>query len=393
MEFSEKQYANRNRLKIRVSHFRGSVLARTSRASIQFNTTNSMNQSSGAVEGRGRYYPELDGLRALAALMVMAFHLAQAGIHIPGPLTFGQTGVDLFFVLSGFLITSILLQARPGDWDEVKTFYVRRSLRIFPLYFGYLIGSSLLGELPSWQYWVYLQNFAIAWGVPVAGPGHFWSLAVEEQFYLVWPFLVLFSPRRWLAPILWAMVFTSAGLGFYFSPGASFYLTFTRLGGLAAGALLAVAHRRNLLEPHRRLLQVGILVFAVPMVGIGLVFRNVGLTWFVVVKYLLVTGFYACVVATQLVGSDSVASKFLRARGLRFIGRISYGLYVFHPAVFAFCLKRSVALPMWLQASIAITAAFAISVASWYGFERHFIKLKNRWAPEPRSSPHALVEV
>ncbi len=361
-----------------------------------FDFKNRMKQSSGTVEGRGRYHPELDGLRALAALMVMAVHLAEAGIHLPGPVSFGNTGVDMFFVLSGFLITTILLRAKPGDWDEVKTFYVRRSLRIFPLYFGYLIVSSLLGYLASWPYWVYLQNFADAWNVPVAGPRHFWSLAVEEQFYLVWPFLVLFSPRRWLVPTLFAMIFMSAGLRFFVvrpNPDFFYYLTFTRLDGLAAGALLAVAYGRNSLEPHRRLLQAGAVVFAATMVGIGVVFRDLGLTWFVTIKYLIITGFYACVVATQLVGSGSLMSKFLRVRWLRFIGRISYGLYVFHPAVFGFCLKHSDALPTWLRVIIAITAAFAISVVSWYGFERHFIKLKDRWAPEPRSTPQAPVEV
>jgi peptidoglycan/LPS O-acetylase OafA/YrhL len=277
----------------------------------------------------------------------------------------------------------------------VKIFYIRRALRIFPLYFGFLILYSLLGSVPSWQYWVYLQNVANAWRVPMVGPGHFWSLAVEEQFYLVWPFLVLFSPRRWLVPILWIMILASAGLRFFLAPRhvGVFTLTFTRLDGLAAGALLAVAYGRNALEPHRRLLQTGLVVFAVPMAVMGMVFRNEGTTWFAVVKYLIIAGFYSCVVGTQLVGSDSPASKFLRARWLRFIGRISYGLYVFHPAVFVVCLTRLAGFSEWVQAITAIMATFAISVASWYGFERHFIKLKVRWAPERKSAPHAPVEI
>jgi len=90
--------------------------------------------------------------------MVMVFHLGQYGIHIPGPITFGQTGVDLFFVLSGYLITSILLRSRSGDWSEVKVFYSRRALRIFPLYFGYLILFAMLDQIPSWQYWLYVQK-------------------------------------------------------------------------------------------------------------------------------------------------------------------------------------------------------------------------------------------
>ena len=155
-----------------------------------------MNQSSGAVEGRGRYYPELDGLRALAALMVMAFHLAQAGIPLPGPVTFGKTGVDLFFVLSGFLITGILFDTR-DDSHFFKRFFARRSLRIFPVF--YLVVAILLALTPIVHYeWraghllflVYMGNFlgnhdfSLYEVLSAAHPtfkvaiGHFWSLCV-----------------------------------------------------------------------------------------------------------------------------------------------------------------------------------------------------------------------
>ncbi len=342
-----------------------------------------------------RYYPELDGLRACAALIVMVFHLKQAGIPIPGPVTFGQTGVDLFFVLSGFLITSILLRAERGDWNEVKIFYIRRSLRIFPLYFGYLILFSLLIGPPGWQFWVYMQNFAFAWGNAIVGPTHFWSLAVEEQFYLVWPFLVLFLPRNRLVPALLALICFSAVLRFQLvSRGIEiFYFTLTRLDGLAAGAILAVANNRSMIEAHRRSLQAGIVVFGVLMIGIGMAFKGEDLAWFATAKYMLVTGFYTCVIATQVIGSSSLASRCFRARWLRFVGRISYGLYVFHPAVFAFCVKHLAGFPIWIQALAGILGAFIISVASWYCFERHLIKLKDRWVPEARSAPRALVEV
>lgn len=94
------------------------------------------------------YFPQLDGVRAIAALMVMGFHFCQFK-NIAGVAVFGQTGVDLFFVLSGFLITTILLVAEPRDWHEIRTFYLRRTLRIFPLYYAYLIAASLLGSAIS----------------------------------------------------------------------------------------------------------------------------------------------------------------------------------------------------------------------------------------------------
>jgi peptidoglycan/LPS O-acetylase OafA/YrhL len=171
-----------------------------------------------------------------------------------------------------------------------------------------------------------------------------------------------------------------------------FYLTFTRLDGLAAGAILAVAYSRSVMEPYRRLLQAGIVVFGALMIVIGMVFRGEGLVWFAGVKYLLVTGFYTCIIATQVAGSSSFASRCLRARWLRFVGRISYGLYVFHPGVFAFCVRHLPGFPMWFRGFTGVATTFIISIASWYCFERHMLKLKDRWVPVPRPTPRALVE-
>ena len=153
-----------------------------------------------------KYYPALDGTRAIAALLVLVFHAMQEGLPLPKLVNFGQTGVDLFFVLSGFLITSILLAARPRDWSEVRTFYARRSLRIFPLYYLALCFCALFLFPVNWPFWIYLENFWMSAGREVAGPGHLWSLAVEEQFYLVWPCLVLFVPRRFLLKILTGLI-------------------------------------------------------------------------------------------------------------------------------------------------------------------------------------------
>src|SRR5262249_40880734 len=156
----------------------------------------------------GAYMPQLDGLRAVAVLAVVAHHT------LPGPLVDalnpGAAGVRLFFVLSGFLITGILLgcresMAQQGAGQALASFYARRFLRIFPLYYFALAVVLLAGvqEARDGAAWhlAYLSN---VYGVRQGWLGslaHFWSLAVEEQFYLVWPALVLSLPRPWLGPL------------------------------------------------------------------------------------------------------------------------------------------------------------------------------------------------
>ncbi len=156
-----------------------------------------------------KYYKELDGVRGIAALMIMTFHFFQpiipnttTLIYINKFIKFGQTGVSLFFVLSGFLITRILLSTKEKS-GYFLTFYIRRALRIFPLYYGFLIiyyflinpylyNASNLSFSTQFYYWFYLQNIADTFGWAANGPFHFWSLAVEEHFYLFWPLLVYY---------------------------------------------------------------------------------------------------------------------------------------------------------------------------------------------------------
>ena len=194
-----------------------------------------------------RYIPELDGLRALAIVGVLLFHL-----HVPGA-EFGWAGVQLFFVLSGFLITGILLNSKARS-DYFSRFYVRRTLRIFPIYFlllGLVLVYALLRRLPysgfPW-YAFYFQNYYIGWtSNHTQFPGlfaHTWSLAVEEQFYLLWPLIVwVLSPRSLIAFCCMLIV---GGLTFQIAVGAitmNHFLADAALpscaAALALGALLA----------------------------------------------------------------------------------------------------------------------------------------------------------
>ena len=215
---------------------------------------------------QGRYYIALDGARGIFFLCILSLHALEVWNHLPLPsalrlpyaaLQWSWMAVDMFFVLSGFLITGILLQMR-GVRYATRTFYFRRALRIFPPYYLVL---ALLAVWFVWEagtvaavvdkshvsYWVYLQNLHIArngWGDfrPVT---HLWSLAVEEQFYLLWPLLVLMLPIRRLWWILTGMFFMAILLrvGMVLngeSPIAVYVLLFTRLDDLAAGSLLAL---------------------------------------------------------------------------------------------------------------------------------------------------------
>src|SRR5205085_517803 len=210
--------------------------------------------SSTRVTSDRRILP-LDGLRAIAIVLVLAFHFA------PKQAPFGWLGVDLFFVLSGFLITGILVRTRELP-NRFRTFYARRALRIFPLYYAMLIVAFLVlppvcalcrrppvaDQLP---YWLYYSNFiGHTFHLPVSF-GHFWSLAVEEHYYAVWPFVIFAAgPRRArmicalliAIAIVWRFAFAVVGA----PPETTFGFTPARIDGLALGSLLSLIDLQRL---------------------------------------------------------------------------------------------------------------------------------------------------
>ena len=341
---------------------------------------------SAAVADTRPYFPELDGLRAIAALMVMVFHFGPIN-YFPHIIIFGQTGVDLFFVLSGFLITTILLQSPHGDWSEVRKFYIRRSLRIFPLYYGSLFVLIAVGWAAPLWYWFYLQNFPLAFAQIYLGPTHYWSLAVEEQFYLVWPFLVLFWPRRRLAAAMWAAVAVAIALRMALVPTHFIWFVFTptRLDGLAGGGLLALLYLRGSLGRAKGRMA-GLLVFAIGLLAVqAATSHGNGLYWVEVTKFSASALLYACVIGLLITTKESPIHKFLRSSPMRGLGRVSYGLYVYHPFVF-FMTKYAwvTRLHPLVQALVLFMIVYLISWLSWYGFEKRFVDLKQRLAPEKR---------
>ena len=204
------------------------------------------------------HIPALDGLRGIAIILVMLFHLTYFLPGVPLDVAFlrltnyGWTGVDLFFVLSGFLITGILLEAK-GTPNYFKNFYARRALRIFPLYYGFVAFLIFVYPLAAAQFraerdilvenrwWVlgYAVNWIVAWtgdfGRTPLGTGGFWSLAIEEQYYLMWPAVVLLLSRRVLFRVCIGIALFSVVVRFVmafagFGWAAINFVTFARFG-------------------------------------------------------------------------------------------------------------------------------------------------------------------
>jgi peptidoglycan/LPS O-acetylase OafA/YrhL len=201
------------------------------------------------------HMPQLDGLRALAVMGVIVHHTMPYRYR-PG-LPLGTASVWIFYCLSGYLITGILAAARDraeatgaslgGVW---RAFWVRRALRIFPLYYAALAALAVMGVEAVRQEWpwsaAYLMNLRLAWlGRFPAATSHFWSLSVEEQFYLLWPPVCLFVPRRHLARVAAGCVVAAPLIRFAiykatWDPIAAAFLTPCCLDGLAIGAVLAL---------------------------------------------------------------------------------------------------------------------------------------------------------
>lgn len=343
-----------------------------------------------------KYYKNLDGIRALAALMVMFFHFFRD--IVPNSRTigllseissFGQTGVTLFFVLSGFLITRILIKTKKTN-GYFMNFYVRRTLRIFPLYYLFLIIWYFIAPLflvmetgPIDQqafYFTYLQGFARTFDWNSVGPHHFWSLAVEEHFYLFWPLVVFWSSNKNLKYVVWGIVVFAIILRmFMLDEGYSVFLfTFTRFDSLAIGALLALMELKNYFRPENSskfLILFCSMVFATLMVYV--LFSGSGSDIIQNSRYLLLSFTYFAGIGFILsIKENNVINQLLRTKFLNYTGKISYGLYVYHPLVFLFCSQFILTENIFLDFTIRFAISYVVSAISYHYFESAFLRLK-----------------
>ncbi|HEY3997443.1 MAG TPA: acyltransferase [Candidatus Xenobia bacterium] len=338
-----------------------------------------------------KHVPALDGVRGLAITLVMLDHTLARVPALQGQpwLDFLWSGVDLFFVLSGFLITGILLDAQ-GDPHYFRTFYARRVLRICPLYYSFLVGFFLVAVcLPgrpdmAWLlrhqgwFWCFGANLLIAFNsgfLPHLNP--FWTLAVEEHFYLFWPWIVArANPVRLAVGAAVASLLVLLGrcllVHFYGSQPAFVVLTPLRLDALLCGAILQVAVRTSArtFVVCRMLFVGGGLVLAtalmchVPVHLLAPAVQAVGFT--------LIALFYTGLMGEAL-GGASRFKGFFEQSWLRFLGRHAYGLYVVHVPVIeglsAYLSGEEVAVLAW-------AVSLGIAWASYRWLESPFLRLK-----------------
>jgi len=383
-------------------------------------TAGSAKQRSGSVFSG--HLPALDGVRGLAILAVLLFHFV-APRDPKGPIdaaitwlfSYGALGVDLFFVLSGFLITGILYDSR-ADPSYFRNFYMRRVLRIFPLYYGVLVivffvvpaipalhGSEIAG-LRSHQAWAWLYGvniyLAIHGGWVLSYIEHFWSLAIEEQFYLAWPLVVWLlaaNPRLFLTFSLAAAIASFGGRIIASLSGASpivmTVLTPFQLDALAIGGFLAVYLRQPDGEAGARRI-----IVPMTLSGIGLLLLQFGVRQFSeygnAVESLRSGAFHLLLAALLLKAlcapTSSVWSRFFRSSPMIVLGKYSYGLYVYHHffsyyfskhgtefALASVIGSRTAALA--IQAIGGMAASMAIAWLSYEYFEKYFIQLKRFW--------------
>lgn len=360
---------------------------------------------------------ELDGVRGIAILLVLLFHLELSyPPTIPrmlfAPLLAGWSGVDLFFVLSGFLITGILIDTRECR-NYFSSFYMRRVLRIMPLYllavFAYFaVALPLAHHFGNWQardassqvwFWLHLSNVPPAFGTVVPFIGHFWSLSVEEQFYMAWPFVVLLVRPSRLIYVCCGVVLAAFALRVAFvHDNFVYYLTPFRMDALGVGCLVATIVRNerwsSAVRAHLRRIAAANVAVLLAIMAVTRSPRPFN-PWMSTVGYTCVALAYGCLVFSAYLqaGAESWLATQLRSPFLRTFGKYSYAIYVFHTAITTALdnlrIQLSHGLPVFAQTVLAILcmiasvgASYAAARVSWSLLEKRCLALKTHFAAE-----------
>jgi peptidoglycan/LPS O-acetylase OafA/YrhL len=384
------------------------------------------NSSLAGASFSNRHIRSLDGLRGVAILLVffrhfgLTSHATARWVKVIAAVSYGGwMGVDLFFVLSGFLITGILLDTRENP-RYFTNFYMRRALRIFPVYYTVLGVLLLLTPLLrlEWHwghaaYWIYLGNVAynLKPSLSVLRPAvsfvHLWSLAVEEQFYLVWPLVVMVvSSRRRLAYVcgwlsvgglvlrLSLLAFLPRGIAYEWC----YFQLPTHMDGLLYGAVAAIWVRSMALEQAMRWAR-RILPFALAALALVVGFNGFDFHSFAMITagFPALAATFGCVVLLAL-KPGSILYRCSDLKGLRFVGRYSYGMYLFH----ILFLPGLVWMQPWLQGRLHSVVLGGIgfvllmfggtlgtAVLSYEVYEKQWLRLKGRFAYQKQTPEFA----
>jgi peptidoglycan/LPS O-acetylase OafA/YrhL len=354
------------------------------------------------------YYPSLDGLRTIAVGIVLCAH---GGVPY---FRSGGTGVDVFFVLSGFLITTILIteHGRTGAIN-FRNFYARRFLRLAPALILTCAVTAIgmmacVGRFPGTEIALslsYTANWAIAfYDYHLTWLNHCWSLSIEEQFYMIWPLVILGLERvvassRTKAAVLILgaaaiAIYRAVHVGSYTDNRINFGLD-TRMDTLMVGAALAYfvhgLSGRGVSDRVSKIL--GRALAPVALAGIFVVINTV--TWYSPwmgwIGYVLVAGAAMCVIADLVVGRHSLFARPLAWGPMVFIGRISYGLYLLHLPVYYMVEHAMPEAPLVSRLTVKVTVSVGCAAASYYLVERRFLRLKERF--ESREGRKEVVKV
>ena len=332
----------------------------------------------------GEHRPQIDGLRFLAFLGIFLFHCNS------GRFPAGQLGVPFFFALSGFLITRILLRNESDSpRRDLATFYARRTLRIFPLYYAALLVLLACGQLarPMLSF-TYLYNFCIYTNRAFIGnAGHFWTLCVEEQFYLVFPLALIFTAAHRRAAMLAGLMVACAASRMLldrFNPSQYTFVLPNASGEyLVAGA---IAGYLDVIRPGiaSSLPRMAIALILSAFAALWVCGRHFGMPWLApIVPELTALGFSLLI--WELWRSRGPMSRVLGVRPLAYLGKISYGCYVLH----AFALQGNRRListlhldfiPPSARSFVALAVTILAAMASWHFFEAPILSLKSRFS-------------
>jgi peptidoglycan/LPS O-acetylase OafA/YrhL len=339
-----------------------------------------------------KHLPALDGVRMIAVFLVIFFHFGLKGVP-------GAHGVMMFFVLSGFLITWLLLEEQDKTGTvSLRGFYRRRTLRIFPAFYAFWLYVAVLSLVrgsqgswaPAWSAFFYVSNYYSALqGHPENAFSHTWSLSIEEQFYLLWPMAFLMCRQnvrvmtKFLVAVIAVVAVHRAVLSAVFQVNQSYiYSAFdTRIDQLMIGCLLAVSLRRHAL---RAFWNGACAHAAMPLLTVAAIIGSIYVGPMLVPRYRHVIGFtlepllMAVFLAQVIALSSTRAWAWLDAAPVRYLGRISYSLYLYQQVTMYPVRRVLAAFPVAIQLLAAIAVTIAVASLSYYFIERPFLRWKHR---------------